>query len=112
MENRRPIHYRRNSVIVPKLGKKSMHSMVKKPRDKVVGPENRRPQDTSPKICSTLECPRCRAEQKYYRASCYRCGACFYCGLVGGGAFQCQLCGNHIPKEDRERPPEKTIRIL
>lgn len=111
MENRRPIHYHRNSVIVPKLGTKSMFSMVKKPRDKLVGAHNRRPQDTSPKICSTMECPRCRAEQKYWRATCYRCRACFYCGLVGGGAFLCQMCGNRIPEEDRNPPPERSIKI-
>ena len=111
MENRRPIHYHRNSVIVPKLGTKKMHKMTNVPRDKIVGDENRRPQNTDPKICSTLECPRCRAEQRTYRAVCFRCGACFYCGLVGGSAFQCHICGNHIPKEDRNRPPERSIRL-
>lgn len=110
MENRRPIHYHRNTVIVPKLGNKSRSRMTKLPRDKKIT-DDKVPQNVSPKICSTLECPRCEAVQSYYRATCYRCRACFYCGLVGGSVFQCHICGNHIPKEDREQPPERSMRI-
>jgi hypothetical protein len=110
MEDRRPIHYHRNTLRVPKLGTKSRHKLRKKPLD-IAMPEAKVPQDISPKICSTLECPRCDAVQRYYRATCYRCRACFYCGLVGGSAFQCHLCGNHIPPEDRETRTPETIRI-
>lgn len=110
MENRRPIHYNRNTMIVPKLGNKSKRQMVKKPLARA-STEAKIPQNISPKVCSTLECPRCRAEQKIYRATCWRCQACFYCGLTGGGPFQCHICGNHIPKEDREKIEQRSIKI-
>lgn len=110
MEDRRSIHYHRNTVIVPKLGMKSKHALLKKP---LVGPETnvKVPQDIGPKICSTLKCPRCDAEQDRFRAVCRKCRACFYCGLIGGSAFACHICGNHIPPEDREHFEEKSIRI-
>jgi hypothetical protein len=111
MEDRRTLHYHRNTVIVPKLGNSSMRKMVRKRRDVVVD-NNKRPQNTELKICSTMECNRCRATQNTWRATCYRCGACFYCGLVGGSAYQCQICGNHIPKEDRATPIDRVIKIV
>lgn len=111
MEARRSIHYHRNTVIVPKLGSKSMQKMIKRSLDNIDMDQNKTPQDTSLKICSTLECPRCRAEQTEWRATCRRCMACFYCGLVGGSKYQCQICGNHIPEEDRQPPAERSIKI-
>lgn len=110
MEARRSIHYHRNSVIVPKLGSKSMQKMIKRSLDNIAD-DNHIPQDTDPKICSTLECPRCRAEQTEYRATCRRCMACFYCGLVGGSKYQCHFCGNTIPEDDRQPPAERSIKI-
>lgn len=111
MEDRRPIHYHRNTVIVPKLGKKSRFQMTKKPYS--MSTDGRKvPQDRSPKVCSTDTCPRCNAQQQYWRATCWRCGACFYCGLVGGSAFQCHICNNVIPKDDRQRPTEQSIKIV
>ncbi len=107
MEARRPLHYRGNTVIVPKLGTKSRHKFFQRPPRE----EDRTPQNTELKICSTMQCPRCGAEQDKYRVTCRRCQCCFYCGLVGGSAFECHLCGNHIPEEDREVQPPETIRI-
>jgi len=69
------------------------------------------PQDTSLKVCSTMQCPRCNAEQTEWRATCRRCMACFYCGLVGGSKYQCQMCGNTIPEEDRQPPAQRSIKI-
>lgn len=109
MESRRTLHYHRNTVIVPSLGKKARLKMNNKPLAGIEG--NHIPQNTESKICSTLECPRCGGEQDRYRATCRRCGACFYCGLIGGGVFLCQMCGNHVPEEDREIPPPKVIKI-
>jgi hypothetical protein len=111
MEARRPLHYHRNTVMVPRLGAKSMARQVKRPLEAVTD-DNTRPQDTSPKVCSTMQCPRCRGEQTEWRATCRRCGACFYCGLVGGGKYQCQICGNHIPQDDREPPSDRLIRVV
>lgn len=109
MEDRRTLHYRRNSVIVPKLGKKKRIKMNDLPLTGIEG--KKVPQNTESKICSTLECPRCGAEQECYRATCRKCNACFYCGLTGGGKFLCQICGNHIPPEDREVSSPKVIKI-
>jgi len=110
MEAGRPIHYHRNTVIVPKLGAKSRHQMIKHPR-RIVVDNNKIPKNRSPKVCSTLVCPRCAAEQTKWRATCRRCLACFYCGLVGGRAFQCHFCGNYIPDEDREITPDRSMKI-
>ena len=109
MEDRRSLHYHRNTVIVPKLGTKKRLKM----NDKGLTPfdDTKIPQNTDQKICSTLECPRCGGEQDRWRATCRRCQACFYCGLVGGGMYLCQICGNHIPEEDRETPVDQVIRI-
>lgn len=107
MEARRPLHYHRNSVIVPKLGAKSRHKFFERPADDRI----KVPQNTDSKICSTMVCPRCNAPQDKYRATCRKCRCCFYCGLVGGGVFLCQICGNHIPEEDREIKETETIRI-
>lgn len=109
MENRRSIHYHRNTVVVPSLGLKSRHKIKDMPLSGVPG--NKVPQNQDAKICSTLVCPRCNGEQDRYRATCRRCHACFYCGLVGGGIYLCHLCGNHIPEEDRDTPDPKVIRI-
>ena len=111
MEAGRPLHYHRNTVIVPKLGKKSMKQMIARPITAITPDDNLTPQDTSLKICSTMQCPRCRAEQTEWRAICRRCQACFYCGLVGGSRYQCQICGNHIPEEDRNPPAERSIKV-
>jgi len=109
MEDRRSIHYHRNSVIVPKLGMKSRHAVMKRPLTGV--PADKVPQNREPKICSTLECPRCGADQDQYRATCRKCRCCFYCGLTGGSVFRCHLCGNHIPEDDREFPVGQSIKI-
>lgn len=109
MEDRRTLHYHRNSVIVPKLGQKSKHKVYKMP---LTGIEDTKvPQNTESKICSTLQCPRCDAEQDRWRATCRKCHTCFYCGLTGGGIYLCQICGNHIPPEDRETPVARVIKI-
>lgn len=110
MEARRPLHYHRNTVIVPQLGSKSRRQMQAKPLDIQTG-ELKVPQNTDPKICSTLECPRCGSPQTEYRATCRRCMACFYCGLVGGSKYQCQMCGNCIPEEERQPPADRSIKI-
>jgi hypothetical protein len=109
MEDRRSLHYHRNTVIVPSLGKKSIYKLMKKPLSGVPGMDV--PQNQDPKICSTMVCPRCNGEQDRFRATCRRCHACFYCGLVGGSMFACHLCGNVIPEEDRDVPAQKVIRI-
>lgn len=109
MEDRRTLHYHRNSVIVPKLGRNKRIKMNDKPLAGIEG--NKVPQNTEPKICSTLECPRCGAEQDRWRATCRKCSACFYCGLMGGGMYSCQICGNKIPEEDRLTPAPKVIKI-
>lgn len=109
MEDRRSIHYHRNTVIVPKLGEKSKRQKEKMPLTGIPG--DKVPQDTSEKICSTMICPRCNAEQDRWRATCRKCRACFYCGLIGGGTFLCQICGNQIPPEDRLTDDAKVIRI-
>jgi len=96
-------------VIVPKLGAKSQRAVFKRPLEGLEG--TKIPQDTSSKICSTMQCPRCNAEQDRWRATCRKCHACFYCGLIGGGPFLCQICGNHIPEEDREIKEQKSIKI-
>lgn len=110
METRRPLHYHRNTVIVPQLGSKSKRQMLAKPMG-YESTELKAPQDKELKICSTLQCPRCNAEQTEYRATCRRCMACFYCGLVGGSKYQCQMCGNTIPEEDRQPHVERSIKI-
>lgn len=109
MEDRRTLHYHRNTVVVPSLGLKSKHKIKNMPLSGVPGLQT--PQNQEAKICSTLVCPRCNGEQDRYRATCRRCHACFYCGLIGGSVFLCHLCGNKIPEEDREIPPARIMRI-
>lgn len=111
MEDRRTLHYHRNTVVVPILGSKSKRKMLKTPLGIDMPEQNKIPQDTSMKICSTKRCPRCNAEQSEFRATCRRCMACFYCGLVGGSKYQCQMCGNTIPEEDRTPYADRSIKI-
>ncbi len=98
-------------MIVPVLGKKSILQQRKMQLHSKID-DNHIPADTSPKICSTMICPRCEREQDRWRATCMYCRACFYCGLVGGGEFFCHICNNSIPEEDRIPYEPKTIRIV
>lgn len=110
MEDRRALHYHRNTVIVPKLSTRKHQIREQVGFGKLIKGD-KTPQDTDHKICASLKCPWCDFVYEEYRAACTNCGNCFYCGLKANSTFECQICKNSLPQEDRQVVPKKTIRL-
>lgn len=101
MENRRIIHYNRNSIKARKL---SIPSVMKRMRMKGIGiaeDTNHRPPIID-KVYATKNCMWCPADFDRFRIVCNQCRNCQYCGMVSSSNHICNLCGNHLPHELRE----------
>ena len=99
MQNRQPIQYGRNTVIIPHPAAKNLR------RRNAVGLKNET-LDTELKImtferkvCATNECVWCKVEFDSYQIRCRVCGNCQYCGMFCPDASGCTNCGNELPAD-------------
>ena len=75
MENRRPIYYEGNTV--RKQEKYILKSVFEE------------------KVFMTLVCEFCGNKMPEYRAICFFCGTCQFCGLRAVSRNICNFCGNY-----------------
>jgi len=114
MEDRRVVHYNRNSI---KPRKVSMPSIYKRMRQEGMGVEDASMAHMPPimdKVYATKNCMWCPYDFKQFEIICPQCHNCQYCGLYSDTNTACKRCGNRLPdelKEDRQTVKKK-IRFL
>lgn len=99
MEAGRTIHFKGNTVAIPRPNDKNRrnraliaHSSLEAP-DKVM--------DVTPKVCATSQCVWCgnAFPDGVHLIVCMSCHTCQYCGLVSHRNDACAYCGNILPDE-------------
>ena len=105
MENRRAIHYKRNTM-TPHISEKCK-DRVKNARAKVFFEDEEgkpliNPNKRKKKVVATTKCLWCDFDFKgEYRTICPICRNCQYCGFFSHSLNDCLSCGNKAPDEIR-----------
>lgn len=90
MENRRPVHYKGNTLDIPEPQKK----FSKKELRVKFGREKNIIHEYEKKVVMTSLCAFCGNRSDEYRSICRFCGTCQYCGLRSNQRDLCRFCGN------------------